>query len=140
MPIAARATGAACGGPTWRGCNGPAIAGPSAGRARWQREPMPKIEVKRVRAPMTINDMEPHWIADVDYGAFEVSIRCLRGVCSSMILKRKDANLSKPWKVSQKLFLALWIKLENNGRVIGTDLAPDCIAHFPPPFLRHVAR
>jgi hypothetical protein len=35
---------------------------------------MPKIEVKRVRSLMTTNDMEPHWHADVDYGAFEVSI------------------------------------------------------------------
>jgi hypothetical protein len=29
---------------------------------------------KQVRANMTINDMEPHWEAVVDYGAFEVSI------------------------------------------------------------------
>jgi len=35
---------------------------------------MPKIEVKKVRANMTISDMEPHWEAVVDYGAFEVSI------------------------------------------------------------------
>jgi hypothetical protein len=35
---------------------------------------MPKVEVKQVRANMTINDMEPHWEAVVDYGAFEVSI------------------------------------------------------------------
>jgi hypothetical protein len=42
---------------------------------------MPKVEVKRVLASLTIGDMEPHWIADVDYGAFEVQIplpaRCL---------------------------------------------------------------
>jgi hypothetical protein len=43
---------------------------------------MAKIEVKRVLAIMTIgHNMEPHWIADVDYGAFEVQIplpaRCL---------------------------------------------------------------
>jgi hypothetical protein len=36
--------------------------------------PMPKIEVKRVQASMTITDMEPHWEAIVDYGAFEVNI------------------------------------------------------------------
>jgi hypothetical protein len=36
---------------------------------------MPKIEVKRVQASMTISDMEPpHWVAVVDYGAFEVEI------------------------------------------------------------------
>jgi hypothetical protein len=35
---------------------------------------MPKIEVKRVQASMTISDMEPHWVAIVDYGAFEVEI------------------------------------------------------------------
>ena len=35
---------------------------------------MPKIEVKKVRANMTKTDMEPHWEAVVDYGAFEVSI------------------------------------------------------------------
>jgi hypothetical protein len=35
---------------------------------------MPKIEVKKVRANMTISDMEPHWEAVVDYGAFEVNI------------------------------------------------------------------
>jgi hypothetical protein len=35
---------------------------------------MPKIEVKRLVSSMTINDMEPHWIAVVDYGAFEVNI------------------------------------------------------------------
>jgi hypothetical protein len=33
MPIAACATGAACGGPTWRGCNGPADHRHPAGRA-----------------------------------------------------------------------------------------------------------
>jgi hypothetical protein len=42
---------------------------------------MPKVEVKRVLASLTIDDMEPHWIADIDYGAFEVQIplpaRCL---------------------------------------------------------------
>jgi hypothetical protein len=35
---------------------------------------MPKIEVKRARASATISDREPHWIVDVDYGAFEVQI------------------------------------------------------------------
>ena len=35
---------------------------------------MPKVEVKRARATMTKTDLEPHWLADVDYGAFEVSI------------------------------------------------------------------
>ena len=35
---------------------------------------MPTIEVKRVQASMTISDMEPHWVAVVDYGAFEVEI------------------------------------------------------------------
>ena len=35
---------------------------------------MPKIEVKRVLANMTKTDMEPHWEAVVDYGAFEVNI------------------------------------------------------------------
>jgi hypothetical protein len=35
---------------------------------------MPKIEVKKVQATMTIDDMEPHWEAVVDYGAFEVKI------------------------------------------------------------------
>jgi hypothetical protein len=35
---------------------------------------MPKIEVKRVFARMTLDDMEPHWVAVVDYGAFEVEI------------------------------------------------------------------
>ena len=35
---------------------------------------MPKIEVKRVLANMTRSDMEPHWEAVVDYGAFEVNI------------------------------------------------------------------
>jgi hypothetical protein len=42
---------------------------------------MPKIEVLRARSTMTIDDLEPHWVADVDYGAFEVTIplpaRCL---------------------------------------------------------------
>jgi hypothetical protein len=43
---------------------------------------MAKIKVKRVLANITIGqNMEPHWIADVDYGAFEVQIplpaRCL---------------------------------------------------------------
>jgi hypothetical protein len=36
--------------------------------------PMPKVEVKRALATMTISDKEPHWIVEVDYGAFEVSI------------------------------------------------------------------
>jgi hypothetical protein len=36
--------------------------------------PMPKVEVKRVRASATISDREPHWIVEVDYGAFEVQI------------------------------------------------------------------
>ena len=35
---------------------------------------MSNVEVKQVRANMTINDMEPHWEAVVDYGPFEVSI------------------------------------------------------------------
>jgi hypothetical protein len=35
---------------------------------------MPKIEVKRAKASMTIDDREPHWVAVVDYGAFEVEI------------------------------------------------------------------
>jgi hypothetical protein len=35
---------------------------------------MPKIEVKRVQASMTMSDMEPHWVVVVDYGAFEVEI------------------------------------------------------------------
>ena len=35
---------------------------------------MPTIEVKRVQASMTISDMEPHWVAVVNYGAFEVEI------------------------------------------------------------------
>ena len=35
---------------------------------------MPKIEVKRVQASMTISDMEPHWVAVVDHGAFQVEI------------------------------------------------------------------
>ena len=35
---------------------------------------MSNVEVKQVRANMTINDMEPHWEVVVDYGAFEVSI------------------------------------------------------------------
>jgi hypothetical protein len=36
---------------------------------------MAKIEVKQVRATMTLNDMEPHWEAVVSYGAsFEVVI------------------------------------------------------------------
>ena len=39
------------------------------------------IEVKQIRALMTRDDLEPHWVADVDYGAFEVTIplpaRCL---------------------------------------------------------------
>jgi hypothetical protein len=42
---------------------------------------MPKIEVKQARAAMTIDNPEPHWVVDVDYGAFEVTIplpaRCL---------------------------------------------------------------
>ena len=33
---------------------------------------MPKIEVKRTLATMTKDDLEPHWIVEVDYGAFEV--------------------------------------------------------------------
>src|ERR1700677_1231189 len=42
---------------------------------RLEPTPMPKIEVKRVQASMTISDMEPpHWVAVVDYGAFEVEI------------------------------------------------------------------
>jgi hypothetical protein len=36
--------------------------------------PMPKVEVKRTHASATIDDREPHWIVDVDYGAFEVQI------------------------------------------------------------------
>ena len=35
---------------------------------------MPKIEVIRAHAPEIIGDSEPHWIVDVDYGAFQVSI------------------------------------------------------------------
>ena len=35
---------------------------------------MPKVEVKRTHASATIDDREPHWIVDVDYGAFEVQI------------------------------------------------------------------
>ena len=35
---------------------------------------MSNVEVKQVRANMTINDVEPHWEAVVDYGPFEVSI------------------------------------------------------------------
>ena len=35
---------------------------------------MPTIEVKRVQASMTISDMEPHWVAVVDYGALEMEI------------------------------------------------------------------
>jgi hypothetical protein len=35
---------------------------------------MPKIEVKRVFADMIEGDMEPHWFALVNYGAFEVNI------------------------------------------------------------------
>jgi hypothetical protein len=42
---------------------------------------MAKIEVKQVRATMRNDDLEPHWEAVVDYGAFEVNIplpaRCL---------------------------------------------------------------
>jgi hypothetical protein len=50
--------------------------------------------------------------------------------CKTTISKRKDANLSQPWKVSEKLCFAMLIKLENNGRMIGIDLAADHIAHF----------
>ena len=35
---------------------------------------MPKIDVKRVQSAMIVDDMEPHWEAVVDYGAFEVNI------------------------------------------------------------------
>ena len=35
---------------------------------------MAKIEVKQVRATMTIDDRKPHWEAVVDYGAFEVAL------------------------------------------------------------------
>jgi hypothetical protein len=35
---------------------------------------MPKVEVKRLVSSMTIDDMEPHWVAVVDYGALEVQI------------------------------------------------------------------
>jgi hypothetical protein len=35
---------------------------------------MPKIEVKRVRATATEDDREPHWMAEIDYGAFQVTI------------------------------------------------------------------
>jgi hypothetical protein len=41
---------------------------------RLEPTPMPKIEVKRIQASMTISDMEAHWVAVVDYGAFEVEI------------------------------------------------------------------
>jgi hypothetical protein len=40
----------------------------------WESTPMPKVEAKRTRATMTKTDFEPHWLVDVDYGAFEVSI------------------------------------------------------------------
>jgi hypothetical protein len=40
----------------------------------WRRGVMAKIEVKRVRATMTRTDSEPHWIAEVSYGSFEVEI------------------------------------------------------------------
>ena len=35
---------------------------------------MAKIEVKRVQSTMTKDDKEPHWVAVVDYGRFEVEI------------------------------------------------------------------
>ncbi len=38
---------------------------------KWIKQ-MAKIEVKQVRATMTIDDRKPHWEAVVDYGAFEV--------------------------------------------------------------------
>jgi hypothetical protein len=43
--------------------------------------------------------------------------------------KPKDASPSKLRKVSQKLCFALRIIFENDGRVIGTDLLADHIAH-----------
>jgi hypothetical protein len=67
----------------------------------------------------------------------------LRGVCGgagdtspgavldgATISKRKGVNLSKPWKCSQKRFFALRIKLENDGRSIGGELAADGVTHF----------
>jgi hypothetical protein len=42
--------------------------------------PMPKIEVIRAHAPEIIGDSEPHWIVDVDYGAFQVSIPLSRSL------------------------------------------------------------
>jgi hypothetical protein len=35
---------------------------------------MAKIEVKQVQSTMTTDDREPHWVAVVDYGSFEVEI------------------------------------------------------------------
>jgi hypothetical protein len=35
---------------------------------------MAKIEVKRVQSTMTKDDKEPHWVAVVDYGRFEVEL------------------------------------------------------------------
>jgi hypothetical protein len=47
---------------------------PTSPRCGREPMPMPKIEVKRARASATISDREPHWVLDVDYGAFEVQI------------------------------------------------------------------
>jgi hypothetical protein len=46
-------------------------------------------------------------------------------------LIRKRMNLSKPWKVSQKLCFALRIKLEYDGLTVGIDLVADCIISLP---------
>jgi hypothetical protein len=73
----------------------------------------------------------PHWEAVVDYGAFEVSIPLPGATRKTPMLTRKRMNLSKPWKVSQKLCFALRIKLEYDGLTVGIDLAADCIISLP---------
>jgi hypothetical protein len=54
---------------------------------------MAKIEVKQVRSTMTKDDLEPHWEAVVDYGAFEVNIplpaRCL--ITDDFVTQRRQS-------------------------------------------------
>jgi hypothetical protein len=47
-----------------------------------------------------------------------------------MMVERRDANSSKPWKILQKLFFALRVELEHDGLAIGSELTADAMAHF----------
>jgi hypothetical protein len=90
---------------------------------------MATVEVKRVRSTMTIDDKEPHWIAVVDYGRFEVEIPLPARYLPGDDARTQRRQFVEAMEILVELCFAMRIKLEHKGLTIGTDLVVDSVAH-----------